>query len=77
MFTITFDSFKRRVEKTNPAMEVKKLCTAFTGTEDFNAYWSVFESGVNPKLHIHMEESPADLATFYILTQRKEKANAS
>ena len=67
MFAVGFDDFKRRVERNNPELEVRKLCTAFTNTPDFAAYWSVHESGVNPALHIHMEEQPPNLATYFIL----------
>lgn len=77
MFAVTFDDFKRRAERKNPNMCVKKLCTAYTLTPDFEAYWRVFDSGANDKLHLHMEEDPPNLGTFYIVTERKKHdANA-
>ena len=82
MFAVGFDDFKRRVERNNPELEVRKLCTAFTNTPDFAAYWAVHESGVNPALHINTENDPSNLATFFIVlnggkpVQMKEVANA-
>lgn len=72
MFAITFDDFKRRAERKNPDMEIKKLCTAYTNTPDFEAYWSVLDSGVNDKLHLHMEADPPNLGTFFIVAKKKE-----
>lgn len=72
MFAGTFDSFKRRAEKKNPDMEIKKLCTTYTTSEDFQAYWNVLESGVNDKLHICIEEEAPSVATFFIVTKKKE-----
>lgn len=71
MFAVTFDDFKRRVERKNPNMEIKALCTAYMDTPDWNAYWNVLESGANDKLHIHMEVDPPNLGTFFIVTEKK------
>ena len=76
MFAPTFDSFKRRAEQANPDMEIKKLCTAYTNTEDFAAYYAVYESGVNDKLHLTIEEDAPSVATFYIVTKKKEEVTA-
>lgn len=70
MFAPTFDSFKRRAEKTNPDMEIKKLCTAYTNSEDFAAYYAVYDAGTNDKLHITFEEDSPSIATFYIVTKK-------
>lgn len=79
MFAPTFDSFKRRAEQSNPNMEVKKLCTAYTNSEDFAAYYAVYDSGVNPKLHVTFEDDAPSVATFYIVTTKqaqKEEVSA-
>lgn len=70
MFAPTFDSFKRRAEKTNPDMEIKKLCTAYTNSEDFAAYYAVYDAGTNEKLHVTFEEDSPSIATFYIVTSK-------
>ena len=71
MFAVTFDDFKRRAERKNPNMEIKALCTAYTGSPDFEAYWNVLDSGANPKLHLNMEVDPPNLGTFFIVTEKK------
>ena len=76
MFAPTFDSFKRRAEQKNPDMEIKKLCTAYTSSEDFAAYYAVFDSGANDKLHVTFEEDAPSVATFYIVTKKKELEDA-
>ena len=73
MFAPTFDSFKRRAERANPDMEIKKLCTAFTNSEDFSAYYAVFDSGINDKLHVTFEEDSPTVATFYLVTTKTQK----
>lgn len=73
MFAPTFDTFKRRAEASNPDLLIKKLWTAYTNSEDFAAYWAVYESGINPKLHITIEEDAPSVATFYIVTAQQVK----
>lgn len=76
MFAATFDDFKRRCEKKNPDMLIKKLVTAYTHSDDFKAYYAVFESGVNDKLHVTFEKDAPTVATFYLVTAKpKEKVN--
>ena len=73
MFAVTFDTFKRRAERENPNIEIKALCTSYTSSPDFQAYWSVFESGVNEKLHLNMEVDPPNLGTFFIVSEKKKE----
>lgn len=73
MFAPTFDKFKRSAESINPDMLVKKLCTAYTSSEDFAAYYAVYESGVNDKLHITFEVDAPGIATFYIVTKKQKE----
>lgn len=72
MFAATFDSFKRRAEKANPTMEIKKLLTVYTNSEDYAAYIAVYLSGANPKLNVTHEEAMPSVATFYLVTEKEQ-----
>lgn len=75
MFAATFDTFKRRVESKNPNLEVKKLCTVYTNSEDYAAYIAVFlDDEANDKLHVTYEELMPTVATFYIIREKEKVA---
>lgn len=76
IFAVTFDDFKRRAESKNPDMEIKALCTAYTGSEEFESYWNLYNSeGAGDNLHLSMEVEPPNLGTFFLVkTKQKEVA---
>jgi hypothetical protein len=71
MYHMTFDDFKRRLEKKNPGVQLKVLKTTIVGTPDWDAYLGIYLMPENTEVELTYD---GHTATFYRI-EKKETTN--